>query len=248
VSSDGTSLGDRMKRYEHAYHRVLPRRTYTIMRVDGRAFHTLLRGAKKPFDLGFMSAMDHVAETLCSEVQGAKLGYVQSDEVSILYTDFDDVTSEPWFGGVEAKQISVGAAIATEAFNDASSDWTNAWAHFDARVFTMSDPVEVANYFLWRQRDATRNSITMTAQAHFSHRELHGVNTKQMQEKLWSEKQVNWNDMPDEFKRGRVVRRHRDVEDAIPVSHWLTEPAPVFSAEPGGFLAQAIPPLPSLHQ
>lgn len=248
--TDKTSLGDRMKRYEQPYRFVLPRRTYTILRVDGRAFHSLLRGAEKPYDSGFMAAMDDVAEGLCAGIQGAKFAYVQSDEVSVLYTDFDSLTSEPWFGGVLAKQLSIGASIATMEFNS-STKWVGnrGRAQFDARVFTMSDAVEVANHFLWRQQDATRNSIAMAAQAKFSHKQLHGVNTAQMQEMLWSEHGINWNDYPAGFKRGRVVRRHRDVEDDLTVTHhWLAEPAPIFTAEARGFLAQQIPPLPSLSE
>ena len=72
-------------------------------------------------------------------------------------------------------------------------------------MFTIADPTEVANYFIWRQRDAVRNSISMAAQAQFSHKQLHGVNTGQMQKLLWAEKNINWNDYPAGVKRGRVA-------------------------------------------
>ena len=210
---DRTALGDRMKRHEAAYRIVLPRRTYTVIRVDGRAFHTYLRGAVKPFDLQFMEDMDATAAALCAEITGAVYAYTQSDEISVLTTDFATEQSEPWFGGVIAKQISIAASVATATLNRRRP--ARGPALFDARVFTLSDPVEVANYFVWRQRDAVRNSISMAAQAHFSHRRLHGVDTSGMQELLWSEAQVNWNDFPDGCKRGRVtVRRtgERPVE------------------------------------
>jgi tRNA(His) 5'-end guanylyltransferase len=245
-----------MKRYEATTRTLLPRRTFSICRVDGRAFHSYLRGAAKPFDEQFMTDMDAVAEALCTEIAGARFAYTQSDEISILATDFGSHNTEPWFGGVIAKQLSIAASLATAVLNERRPGR----ALFDARVFTISDPVEVANYFLWRQRDAVRNSISMAAQAHFSHRRLHGVNSGGMQELLHAEAGVNWNDYPDGCKRGRVTVRHtgeRPVEyvdkrsgEAVRTvavrSWWETSPAPHFTTEPAGFLAEMVPPLPML--
>lgn len=256
--SDRTTLGDRMKRYEATTRHTLPRRTYTIIRVDGRAFHTYLRGATKPFDEQFMDDMDAVAEALCQEITGSVFAYTQSDEISILITDFASEQTEPWFGGVIAKQVSISAALATAVLNERRP---GARALFDARVFTISDPVEVANYFLWRQRDAVSNSISMAAQAHFSHKRLHGVSSGGMQELLWSEAGVNWNAYPDGCKRGRVTVRHtgeRNVEyvdrhsgetmrTTALRSWWQTAGAPRFTTEPGSWLAETIPALPSLR-
>lgn len=255
--TDSTALGDRMKRYEAAHRATLPRRTYTLLRVDGRAFHTYLRGCAKPFDETFMTDMNTVAEALCAEITGSVFAYTQSDEISILVTDFASEHTEPWFGGVVAKQLSISAALATAVLNERRPGR----ALFDSRVFTISDPVEVANYFLWRQRDAVRNSISMAAQAHFSHKRLHGVSGGGMQELLWSEAGVNWNDYPDGCKRGRVtVRRtgERPVEyvdrrsgetvrTTAVRSWWETEAAPRFTTEHGSWLAQVVPPLPSLR-
>ncbi|MFI6937687.1 tRNA(His) guanylyltransferase Thg1 family protein [Streptomyces sp. NPDC050418] len=255
--SDRTALGDRMKRYEAAARHVLPRRTYTVLRVDGRAFHSYLRGAEKPFDEGFMADMSAVAEALCQEISGSVFAYTQSDEISVLITDFATHQTEPWFGGVVAKQLSISAAVATAVLNERRPGKR---ALFDARVFTIGDPVEVANYFLWRQRDAVRNSISMAAQAHFSHSRLHGVSVEGMQELLWSEAGVNWNDYPVGCKRGRVTRRESGERELTYVdkrsgatrttravrSWWTTTPAPHFTTDPGSFLAQEIPALPTL--
>ena len=257
--SDTSALGDRMKRHEAAHRAVLPRRTYTVLRVDGRAFHNYLRGAAKPFDEAFMADMDAVAEALCAEITGSVFAYTQSDEISILATDFATEQTEPWFGGVVAKQLSISAALATAVLNERRPGHR---ALFDARVFTLSDPVEVANYFLWRQRDCVRNSISMAAQAHFSHKRLNGVNGGGMQELLWSEAGVNWNDYPDGCKRGRISVRHtgeRLVEYVDKRSNetmrttalrswWQTDAAPHFTAEPGSWLAETIPAMPRLQR
>lgn len=261
--SDRTALGDRMKGYEAVTRTVLPPRSFAVLRVDGRAFHSLLRGAEKPFDFDFMADMDATAVALCMEIQGAVLGYVQSDEISVLVCDFTGPNSQPWFGGVVQKQVSIAAAMASVVFSGERRNRPNGFTWpgmFDARVFTLPNAVEVANYFLWRQRDAVRNSIAMAAQAKFSHKQLHGVGTGRMQEMLWSEHGINWNDYPDGAKRGRVVVResgerevtfvHKRTGETETVkamrSWWAAQPAPHFTAEPGGWLAGMIPPLPGL--
>ncbi|MEZ0090015.1 tRNA(His) guanylyltransferase Thg1 family protein [Streptacidiphilus sp. EB129] len=256
--TDSTAIGDRMKRHEAAYRQLLPRRTYSILRVDGKSFHSYLRGCQRPFDEVFMADMDAVAEALCAEISGAVLAYTQSDEISVLYTDFGSPGTEPWFGGVLAKQLTIAASLATAVLNERRPGKR---ALFDARVFTLADPVEVANYFLWRQRDAVRNSISMAAQAYFSHRQLHQVNTGRMQEMLWAEHRINWNDYPDGCKRGRTTVRHvgerevsytdkrsqEQVTTTAVRSWWETSGAPHFTAEPNGWLASVIPALPGLN-
>lgn len=196
------SVGDRMKRYERITRTTLPRRVFSIVRVDGRAFHTYLRDAVKPYDFTFMADMGEVAKALCEEVPGTVFAYHQSDEVSLLVTDFASARTEPWFGGEVQKIVSTAAATATAALIRARG-WDR-MPTFDARVFTIADRREVANYFIWRQRDAVRNSIAMAAQAEFSHKRLHGVHAGQMRE-LLREKGIDWNDYPAGAKRGRVV-------------------------------------------
>lgn len=246
------SLGDRMKDYERITKTTLPRRTYTLIRVDGRAFHTYLRGADKPFDFTFMDDMAYVAKALCEEISGTVFAYTQSDEVSLLVTDFESTGTQPWFGGEVQKIVSISAAIATAALQKRRP---SRLATFDARVFTISDPREVGNYFIWRQRDAVRNSISMAAQAQFSHNRLRGVNTGQMQELLWAEKGINWNDYPEEAKRGWVVVKdggkrkvtftHKRTQEIQTVAAyrtwWNPQGTPHFDLNLEGFLERTIP-------
>lgn len=255
----GDSIGDRMKeRYENRNRYFLPRRTYTIIRVDGKAFHTWTKGFDRPFDLDLMSLMDLVAKTMCEEIQGAKLAYVQSDEISILLTDFETPNTEAWFNGNMQKMVSISAAIATAKFNDSALDafqnggikkfFNMDLALFDSRVFTISDPIEVENYFIWRQQDATRNSIQMAARALYSHTECNNKNTSQLQD-MCHEKGVNWNDYSPREKRGGLVTKEpfltknpKTGED-ITRTQWTVKGAPIFTQEREAFRA-LIPRLP----
>lgn len=102
------NLGDRMKIfYENITRIFLPRRTYTIIRIYGKAFHTYTKGLDRPFDDKFVNDMDETACYLCKNIQGAKFAFVQSDEISILLTDFDSLTTSAWFDGNIQKMVSV---------------------------------------------------------------------------------------------------------------------------------------------
>lgn len=227
-------LGGRMKDfYEDRTRYKLARRTNTIIRIDGKAFHTYTKGLQRPFDQGLMEDMNKTTEYLCQNIQGAKFGYVQSDEISILITDYDDITTHAWFDGNLQKMASIAASLATAKFNqlrmvrftknnvdkDASiaslilNQTMNPeeiesfkLAMFDARVFQIPYQEEVVNYFIWRQQDATRNSISSVAQSLYSHKDLDGKKTDQMQEMIF-QKGINWNDYTPREKRGALIRK-----------------------------------------
>ena len=215
-------LGDRMKRdYENRTRFYLPRRTYTVLRVDGRNFHSYTRGLARPFDFALMEDMDKTAIALCANCAGSAFAYIQSDEISVLLTDFASPGTEAWFDGNIQKISSIAAGIATAAFSrarwqrrlqeaggtlDSAALKAMRDASFDARVFTIPDPVEVGNYFIWRQQDATRNSVSMAAHALYTTAELQGKSWGELQEALW-QRGVNWNDYPAGCKRGRMIVR-----------------------------------------
>lgn len=207
-------LGDRMKNnYENISRVLLPRRMPMIVRVDGKAFHTLTADMKRPWDDGMIDAMAYTAKFLCENIQNAKMAYVQSDEISVLLTDYDRLATEAWFDRNLQKMVSVSAAFATLAFNKRIIKYyPDKFGVFDSRAFVIPKE-EVNNYFIWRQNDATRNSVQMLARAHFSHKQLHGLNNSEVQDKLMLEKGINWNDTAVHKKRGACIRRVK-VEDS----------------------------------
>lgn len=198
-------LGDRMKGYyENRARYYLIRRTPVIIRVDGRAFHTFTRGFRKPFDQRMIDAMVVAAMHVFGEAQGCKLAYIQSDEASFVLTDYDELTTDAWFGYNKSKLESISASIMTAAFARAMrlAD-IKELAYFDARAFNIPE-AEVVNYFLWRAKDWSRNSITMLAQAHFSHAELQGKSVPDMHEMLHGIGQ-NWTNLTEEERNGTFL-------------------------------------------
>ena len=72
--------------------------SYVIAMVDGHCFSKLIKNKfKKPFDEEFINAMNETAVYLCENIQGAKLAYTQSDEISVLITDFDTPMTDSFF-------------------------------------------------------------------------------------------------------------------------------------------------------
>lgn len=110
--TENSSLGDRMKAYEAAHRIVLPRRMPVIIRVDGKGFHRWTRHCARPFDSNLIEVMNIAAVELCEEVQGTRLAYVQSDEISLLVHGYETHESQPWFDNQLQKIVSVAAAIA----------------------------------------------------------------------------------------------------------------------------------------
>lgn len=197
-------LGQRMKdNYEKRTRTYLPRRTYTIIRIDGKAFHTYTKGFKKPMDERLMSAMDNTAIELCKQIQGAKMAYVQSDEISILVTDFFDNKTEAWFDGQVQKIVSVSASIATAYFNLFINEPNLAF--FDSRVFTIPDFIEVGNYFIWRQKDTIRNATSMVARSLYSHKEIENKNIYDLQKMIFQKGIFYEEDYDYGFRVGRTI-------------------------------------------
>ena len=229
MSNKKDSLGDRMKNYEYVTRTHLTRRLPVIIRLDGKAFHSFTRGFKRPFDEVFVKSMQETMKYICENIQGCVLGYTQSDEITLVLVDYQSRESDAWFDNNIQKMVSVSASMATMAFNKAFAEnakpilrrINNAptcsleedkyatalersltkGAMFDSRVFTLPKE-EVINCLIWRQNDATRNSILSVGQANFSHNELHKKKCDVIQDMLFVEKGINWNDYPTTLKRG----------------------------------------------
>ena len=200
ISDREFSLGDRMKQYyEYPFKYKIPRRLPVIVRLDGRAFHSLAKKLKfeKPFDRDFIRGMKKITRKLVDEVQNVKFAYIQSDEISLLLIDYENYATQAWFDGNIQKITSVSAGIASALF----SKLFDTLAVFDSRIFVLPRS-EVVNYFIWRQQDWMRNSVQMLARSYFSHNELFCLNQEEMRDKLHTEKGVMWEMLPDYLKHG----------------------------------------------
>ena len=256
-------LGTRMKEfYEEVPKTRLVRRMPVAIRIDGKAFHTFTRGFQKPFDEILVKSMQDTMKYLCENIQGCVLGYTQSDEITLILVDYQNLNSCAWFDYEVQKMCSIAASMATMAFNKFFTKNVNYFemtheyddtineycttlvnaaekgAMFDARCFNIPKE-EVCNLIYWRQLDATRNSIQMVGQANFSHKELQNKSCNMIQEMLFAEKGINWNDYPTYLKRGSccikttIQNPNVDIKDgAYPKSIWMIDlDIPIFKGD-----------------
>ena len=269
-----TDLDVRMKEfYEFVPKTKLMRRCPVVCRLDGRSFHTFAKGFKKPFDEILIKSMQDTMKYLCENIQGCVLGYTQSDEISLLLIDYKTLNSSAWFDYEVQKLCSVSASMATLAFNKAFSNNIDELhsqymgdntiyneeyfltlltaeekgAMFDARCFNIPKE-EVANYFYWRQKDSSKNSVQMLGRAYFSHKELHNKNGSQIQDMLMLEKGVNWNDLPTTQKRGSCCIKEQyqseevDIKDGPCIrTRWIIDnEIPIFKGEDRNYIEKLV--------
>ena len=208
-----------MKAYEAVSDTRLMKRCPVIIRLDMRAGHTFTKGFDRPFDDAFADTMQLTMKALCENIQGCVFGYVQSDEITLVLCDYQTYETSAWFDYRLEKVCSLSASMASRFFNKFFIDYITAkkkyhpdfpiekyerrffTADFDSRAFNVPKE-DVCNNILWRQKDAERNSILMVAQSMYKQKEMQGISCKLLQDKMFTEKGVNWNDVPTKYKRG----------------------------------------------
>ena len=208
---------------------------------------------------------------LCENVQGVVMGYCQSDEISLLLIDYQTLNSQAFFDYEVQKICSITASMATFAFNncmvynahkyfssfmkdhdliylpndmqkyhDAIFKAIDKGAMFDSRCFNLPIP-ECANYFYWRQLDATRNSIQMVGQANFSHKELQSKSCNAIQDMLHEQRGINWNDLPTYQKRGSCcIKTEETVNDVVRHKWVIDNDIPIFTGDGRQYIERLI--------
>lgn len=272
---DNSNLDKRMKEYEFVSKTKLMRKTPVAIRIDGKNFRTFTKEMKKPFDDILINSMQQTMKYLCENIQGCVLGYTQSDEITLILIDYKKLTSSAWFDYKVQKMCSIAASMATMAFNktfnslveQAWDDFFEEWniyakkqdllsayltsvkkgAMFDARCFNLPKE-EVTNNLYWRQLDASRNSVQMVGQANFSHKELQNKSCNDIQDMLFTQKGINWNDLPTHLKRGSCCIKEYyqseevDIKDGACIrSRWIIDTEiPLFKGEGRNYIENRI--------
>lgn len=204
------NIGDRIKRYEAVSDYSFSPRHPLFIRVDGKAFHTFTRHCDKPFDQNLVDGMVFAGGWTALEMQGFKLGYVQSDECTFMLTDFDSHQTQGWFDYKLNKLVSLSAAMFSVAFNQ---HYGSADAVFDSRAFIVPRD-DAPNVFVWRQRDWERNSVQMLTRSLYSHKECNEKKIPEMHEML-HDKGVNWVDLSPQLRNGTFFTKDQVIHEKL---------------------------------
>lgn len=218
------ALGDRLKAYEAIEtDSKFPPNTYLYIRLDGRSFSRFTKGLKRPYDERLSKLMQVTTSALVAEFN-AKIGYTQSDEISLVIENSYEKSC--MFEAKKQKLISVISSFATSVFVANIKNYIpekdpikiGKYPSFDCRIFPLGTQAEATNAILWREHDAIKNSISMSAHHHFSHKELQGIKADVMKDMLMTKKDVIWDDYPKFFKSGSYFKRQtyfKEIEDGV---------------------------------
>ncbi|WP_456717811.1 tRNA(His) guanylyltransferase Thg1 family protein [Bradyrhizobium sp. USDA 4350] len=174
-------------------------------RIDGRGFSRFTRGMEKPFDPRMTAAMIETTRYLVQATH-ARIGYVQSDEISLVW-QAETPETDILFAGKVQKLVSVLASMAAAKFARACPEgFEDRLPAFDCRVFQLPDRIEAANTILWRVLDCQKNSVSMVAQSVFSHRALEGKRQSDMHAML-RERGIDFSAYPAANRLGCFLAR-----------------------------------------
>jgi len=250
------TFGARMKQYEALTDAQLMRRLPVIVRCDGKGFHQVTKNLPKPcYDFAYVMASAMV--TVAKGAEGCVFGYTQSDEVTFVLKNDQSIMSQPLFDNRVQKLCSTFASAMTYWFN---RFWCNTSecvligdyevakktdlppATFDARVYTVPNIVELMNVIWWRQKDCTRNAVSLVAYAEFGRKygkktaqtELYKKKTNQKLELLFQEFGIDfYTDYPKHFQRGYACYKKDKEVNGTMRSRWtLDGNLPLIGKEP----------------
>lgn len=148
--------------------------------------------------------VDYQSREACSWFDNnvQKMCSVSASMATMAFNRFFINNCHQWYeDNIDFDELILSTDVGIKTLFNAYTKACNKGAMFDSRVFTIPKE-EVVNVILWRQQDATRNSIQSVGQANFSHNQLHGKNCSDIQDMLMLEKGINWNDYPTHLKRG----------------------------------------------
>jgi tRNA(His) guanylyltransferase len=221
-------FGDRMKELERQYTSlVVPVSDILCVRLDGKGFSKFTKYFIKPFDQNMTDVMVETTKSLVKELN-PKIAYVQSDEISLIFSATEKQT-EHVFGGKVSKINSIVASMCSVNFNhflqkqSPTKFFGNGLAYFDCRAWGVSSKIEASNVLLWRVQDCRKNSISSAFRWNFGKSEMHNKSGKEMIEYM-SGYGLNWNDMSPQWKYGTFIQRENYMKDDVIRSKVVEKP------------------------
>lgn len=209
-------LGDRIKAFERSEtdRRAQPGQV-AVVRIDGMGFSRFTRSMMKPYDPALGGLMIETSRYLVGRL-GAHLAFTQSDEISLIFLD----RGPRPFDGRLHKLATAAAAIATSFFvQKGLHHWPDLCRRsppaFDGRAFCVPSRDDAVAVLVWRELDASRNSMSMAGRSHFPQRALQGVSRSEVRLML-SQASVAYDELSVHFRRGCYVARR-------PLASMLTE-------------------------
>eukprot|EP00887_Chlorella_sp_A99_P005211 scaffold1.g5211.t1 len=197
--------------------RLLPA-CWIVIRLDGKGFTRFcdLHGFEKPNDSRGLALMDAAAVDVMREYGDIRIAFGESDEYSfVLHKDTQ------LYGRRQSKLVSLLASVFTGSY---VRRWPQhfpgvalqATPAFDARAVCYPSARILRDYLAWRQADTHINNLYNTcfwclvkdgATPLQAHEQLRGTLSDYKNELLFSRFCINYNALPERYRKGSVVIR-----------------------------------------
>ena len=220
------SLKEKCEYYRSSTDYRLNKDEYVIVMLDGRSFSKKIKNKfNKPFDEIFSHSMDLTTKYLCENIQGCKIGYCQSDEISLVIKVSNE--QSPFFDYRLCKLQSICASIATAKFNQLMNGYRMLeWGlqrkrldiltisnfvkeqplyEFDCKAWNVPNSNDAFAWLLYRQNDCVRNSKQQYAQTYLPYKELRNLNTDEQIKLVLDKTNNDWDTIINGWKYGRFV-------------------------------------------
>ncbi|KAF9920793.1 hypothetical protein FBU30_009276 [Linnemannia zychae] len=200
---------------------------YILVRIDGKGFHkfSTAHNFAKPNDVRGINLMNHAARSVMHELDDILLAFGESDEYSFLFRRSTDLYQRR-----QAKIVSTVVSLFTSAYvyywNDYFTDLKRPLYPpvFDGRAVLYPSEIEVKDYFAWRQADTHINNLYNTSfwalveegglTPKAAEARLCGTDSKDKNEMLFMEFNLNYSKLPAMFRKGSVLLREQIPKDA----------------------------------
>ncbi|KAG0252880.1 hypothetical protein DFQ27_007800 [Actinomortierella ambigua] len=193
---------------------------FILVRIDGKGFHkfSAAHNFTKPNDERALHLMNKAAQTVMKELHDIVLAFGESDEFSFLFRKSTDLYQRR-----EAKIVTTVVSLFTSAYLYFWNDYFPASQRpkyppcFDGRAVLYPSEEEVKDYFAWRQADTHINNLYNTSfwalvdQGGLSPKDaeirLSGTDSKDKNEMLFTEFNINYSKLPAMFRKGSTLLR-----------------------------------------
>lgn len=148
-------LSDRILLYEESTSSKIIPKLPLIFKINGKGFSNATSLLDKPFDKSFYDCLASTMKMLCSEIEGAVLGYLYNDTIIIVSRNDNNIDTNPWFNNNVNKLVSVTASLATAHFNKCSTHISlglTGLPLFLSNVYAVPNINEVINALIYYQQ------------------------------------------------------------------------------------------------
>ncbi len=214
-----------------------------IINLNGRSFSKITQLIEKPYDQKFSECLLSTMHRLCTEIEGVIFAYTHNDQILLVCRNDQNEDTTLWFDGKIQKICSVAASIATLHFNECASTVKlnlSTDPIFTAQIFSVPNITETINTIIYEQQQNFLTSIQFACiygllkkyDKNTIKEMLNGLNIDEKKDLLFQECNIDFNELPEIFRRGAACYKINHEKDGIEKQKWtINSNIPIFTKD-----------------